>query len=181
MWAETRRVCLTSLLRQILERDEREAADEEQPQAKRDAAERSAKYMREEIARREGDTRYTIEVKHVGSADDPLAYEALCAAEENARHKARRRARLSLLDGGEQVTPDSVNDEMTRDPTWRHDYGKILRDWIVAGVVNGTSEYHRLYELGCRDAGASAGSSMLIAAVFEVRRYQEVPAETGKD
>lgn len=138
-------------------------------------------YCKTEIAKREAaDSDYWLDVRHVGSIEDPLAYQRLAGAEDSARRRARMAAAqcssVSGLDGEERVA--EINRLVEESPAWQDALGECVANWFEAG--SSKEEMARLYSVGCRDGGARAASSLLVQAAYEIRLAQEVPAEVGK-
>lgn len=157
LWDETRRVTIASALRAAIERLEALPASDERD-----------KVLALERARLEArlrDLRFTVEVRHVGSPDDPFRYQQLLAAAAAKDHAASVRARKDLLAEGAEVTDEAVAQARARDPQWQADIGEICRGWLTAGLVGGADEALRLWQLG--------GGDLWLEAAREVRAYQE--------
>jgi len=136
---------------------------------------------RAEVTRRRDDPRFWITVKHIGTKDAPFRYDEIVAREECERVLARARAAARLRAVGAEPTQELLSEYSRADPIWRQVFNEQVRTWILEGAVDGQAEYHRLYALGFESDGAPGGSSLLIHAAREVRRFQEVPAEVNDD
>lgn len=169
MWGATRKVTLLGALPSMLAAL---TSDE------KDAARRAV--LEEMIAKRKADERFTVEVQHIGSAEDPTRFEQLTAEENAKRHAARVRARRACAAEGDPLDDVHIASAMDRDPAWSREAFDFMRAWILAGVVNGKDELPRLYELGERLFGAGGGTSLVIDAAIEAKRYQHVTEDEGK-
>jgi len=126
------------------------------------------------------DERFIIEVRHIGTPEDPLRFEQLEADHAAKAHAARVRARkLVESEGGSIADDEAINAALARDSAWSSDLGKLMVAWIDAGVV-GAGQAARIWELGERCYGAGGGGSLLIDAATEVKRFQYVTEDEGK-
>jgi len=174
MWGKTKKVAILGWMSEAVSRPKRDDETEE-------AHAGFVASVQKEIDRRNATPGYTIEVKHIGGPDDPTLYEQMVAKEEAARHAARMRARRAVESDGVTHTVEAVSEAMGRDPQWHKDLGAAVKAWIHAGVVDGDKEYLRLYALGEQDRGAGGGSRLLLDAALEVKRFQGLTEDEGKD
>jgi len=133
------------------------------------------------IDKRKADERFTIEVRHIGTPADPLLFDQMEADQNAKAHAARVRARRVVeKEGGSVADADAIAAAMARDPEYSRDLGRIMSAWVDAGVV-GDAPSKRIWELGERCYGASGGGSLLIDAATEVKIFQHVTEDEGKD
>jgi len=180
MWDGTKRVCVCSALETLFENDDVTRASNASLSDDERLHARWSVESRAEVTRRRDDPRFWITVKHIGTKDAPFRYDEIVAREECERVLARARAAARLRAVGAEPTQELLSEYSRADPIWRQVFNEQVRTWILEGAVDGQAEYHRLYALGFESDGAPGGSSLLIHAAREVRRFQEVPAETLK-
>lgn len=178
LWDEVRRMPIVSSLRDVAAGIRREAAESDPERAAH--LEAVAAEIDATVAKRVADERFHIGIRHIGSPEDPFRLASLNAAHQSAVHKAKTRARKLLRDEGADISESAVNEAMDRDPEWKRELGRVVRDWFDAGVENADAEYHRLYALGFELGGPGLASQLLLHAMGEIRRAQEVPPELGK-
>jgi hypothetical protein len=174
MWGKTKRVPILGWMAEAVARPKRD----DEPDAEHAAM---VETVQKEIDRRIATPAYVVEVKHIGGPDDPTLYEQMVAREEAARHAARVRARRAVESDGVPHTTEAVSEAMGRDPVWHKDLGAIVRAWIHAGLVDGEKEYLRVYALGEQERGGGGGSRLLLDAALEVKKYQGLTEEEGKN
>lgn len=173
-WFETRKIPLTTNLKNRI-RGLRSLAEKPGTEAARAAEfQAQAAALEKEVARREGDAAFHVEVKGIGSVEDPNLVDSIEAEETRAYELARLRARKTIREqaGELEITPDNVAVFASTDPAWVEAQKHLALRWIEAGLVNGTAEYRRLAELG--------GPSLLADAVMEVRAWQKVSRDQGE-
>ncbi len=137
------------------------------------------------IADREKDDRFTITVKRIGASDDGKTFDPsvggergqLAAMTRKAVHAARRRAKQWLQEQGLNIDEAAVTQCLNEDPQWVKDSGDALKAHFVAGIVNGESEWQRIYDLGFETGGPDRGSSFLRQAVEEIEDFNTISAE----
>ena len=174
MWGKTRETVILGWMRDAVARPKRDDETEEAHAA-------MVKAVQAEIDKRNADARFKVTVKHIGGPDDPTLFDQMVAREESARHAARMRARRALDADGVPHTTDSVSEAMGRDADWHAALGKTVKAWVVAGLVDGEKEYARIAELGEKTQGAGGAGRLLLDAAHEVKRYQGLTDDEGKD
>lgn len=173
-WFESRKVPLTTNLKN---RVRGLKASSEKPDVVAAVSAAVAEMIRaaeKELARRETDDRFLVEVRHIGSVEDPNRVEALEAEESRAYELARLRSRKAIREqaGADSVDPEAVIQLTQTDPQWLEFQKKHAFQWLKDGLVNGEQEYRRLAELG--------GPSLLADAVVEVRAWQRIGFDQGE-
>lgn len=133
-WHGTRRTPLTAHLKLTMG-GMLEELNEKTPPDVRARTQRAVDGIRAEIARREADPSWWIEVCHIGSEDNPRQWEALNAKRDRNFEKAARKARKELAAEGEPMTPKAIGMTVENDPDFQLEVGRQSREWIVLGTV----------------------------------------------
>lgn len=173
-WFETKPdVPLTSWMRDMLAGRRIRLEELTTAAAKKIVSEQISK-LEKDIEAREKDQRFRIEVKHIGSEDDPLHFEDLKAKRDAAQEDARLRARRKMLDelGADNLDDDVINAMASSDPVLVASQKGVLKQIIVEGIVGGEDAFKRLAKLG--------GGPLIREAAHEVMHWQEVSFEKGE-
>lgn len=126
-----------------------------------------------EIARRVATPAFHVDVRHIGSEDNPNETDALEAAENHAYELARLRARKHVRDAGDAASvAREISVLASNDPEWVRFQSEHAKRWIEAGLTGGAEEYRRLVRLG--------GAALLADAVVEVKAWQRIGFDQGE-
>ncbi len=181
LWAETKRLPVVTKLRaelQQLQLKHAEASTVEQP-----ALEEAIKKKEAVIAKRVADPDMLVNVKHVGTPEDPGAWDALQTRQQAERHAVEVRIRKGLLadhgspQGVVQATgadkfEEALHQAFWLDAEWKGLLQKHSAEICAAGLVGGLDEAKKLVGM--------VGPVALMQAAVEVRAYQEVDVEMGE-
>jgi hypothetical protein len=134
---------------------------------------------------RKDDERFWVTLRHIGTHDDPLAYDRIVArwSRVDAEHTARIRRWVRELgeDAAEIVFGDSAKGKSfadivaavkQSDEKWSADFALMLRERVIAGVDGGEESLKRFYDVG--------GPRLLMVAAAKVREFQEVSEAQGE-
>jgi hypothetical protein len=181
LWTETKRVPVVSKLVSELRQLQQELAEDDGVRA--DALKAEINKREALIAKRKADPEMFVTVKHVGTPEEPGAWDRLTTQQAAERHAEEVRIRMGLLkahgspqqvaqDHGAKDFQEALLTAFWTDPTWKGLITKHYTQMCEAGLVDGAAEAKRLV--------AYAGPAMLAHAAVEVRLFQEVDVEMGE-
>lgn len=181
LWEETKRVPvvthLLSVLASLRDKIAEEGGEPSPAQAK------EVQRLEALIAKRKADPDMHVTVKHVGTPDDPGAWDRLVAGIQSERHAVETRVRMALLAAhgapqkvaeahGAASFQDAVLHAFVTDPEWQGLLAKQATAMCEAGLVGGAAEAKRLV--------AQVGPGILQHLAVEVRAYQDLDIESGE-
>lgn len=179
LWKPTKRVCLSIAVLEGAVLDAQAAKDEAK-----------AGRIRALIDERKAHgSEWWIEVKHVGSIEQPFLFDEINAAWSACVMRARAEARKGLRAMGDDALPFVFGDDYAkRDPqptfgeavvtlasrsqAYREGLAKVVRERIIHGVVDGEKAYERIHRLG--------GSQLLLEASAHVIDFNSVGGDLGE-
>lgn len=196
IWAETRAVLLTQDLQAVVDGITRELARTEKDAHPADVQEQlraQSTKMTAEMARRAADPAFTVQVKHVGTLDDPLLWERITNRwlwiVSNAEAWARRETVRQYDNAGavQELTgrafadvvkdlrnhyPGGVTTTGERIPSYQDGLRDLVRERLEHGLVGGRGRAQELLDVG--------GWPLLLEAERAVKGYQEVTLDQGE-
>lgn len=181
LWTETKRVPVVSKLVSELRQLQQKLAEDDGTDA--DAIKSRIGKLESVIAKRKSDPELFVTVKHVGTPEDPGAWDRLTTRQAAERHAEEVRIRMGLLkahgtpqqvalDHGAKDFEEALHQAFWVDQVWKGLIAKHYTELCEAGLVDGAETVKRLV--------AYAGPAMLAHAAVEVRMFQEVDFEMGE-
>lgn len=180
LWLQTRKVPLLFGWQRLVE--DMTQALEKADAKEREHVEKLLGEARAVVERRTKNPSYHVEVRHVGSPEDPALWEDIATTFTAADHAALVAARRLLVE--EFGSPEGVTAALDTPfaaavtaraktlPEYRKAFYALVTQRLEHGLVGGKEEVARLWSLG--------GWRLLLDAHEEVRRYQEVTPELGE-